>query len=254
MIGYIYKVTNLVNGKIYIGSTIRKLSVRWSNHLHDSKNPKCRFHYAIRKHGSVNFNMEPIFCTKEINDLHDIENKFIEFYDSINFDKGYNSITAGGNRDLISFQMKAAWRDPETRTRRTLALKKAGLKRGDPIIGVSMYDGHIKEFSSINQAGVTGGFAKPGILWSINKECVTSQKYVWFRKSEDIDFVKEAERRLGGFKRYLVSPIKRTDKFTKEVKVYPTVKDVEADGFKVKNVIRAIKLPKRCFQYVWEYA
>jgi len=52
--GYIYKITNQVNQKIYIGKTISSISTRFSQHLWESFNPKCNgynfiLHKAIRK-------------------------------------------------------------------------------------------------------------------------------------------------------------------------------------------------------------
>ena len=36
-IGYIYKITNLINGKCYIGQTSRTIEERFKQHLKDSK-------------------------------------------------------------------------------------------------------------------------------------------------------------------------------------------------------------------------
>lgn len=33
---YIYKITNKVNGKIYIGKTIYSIQKRWEEHINDS--------------------------------------------------------------------------------------------------------------------------------------------------------------------------------------------------------------------------
>ena len=33
--GYIYKITNNINGKVYIGKTDFTVESRWKNHLHD---------------------------------------------------------------------------------------------------------------------------------------------------------------------------------------------------------------------------
>lgn len=57
----IYKITNNINDKIYVGQTIRSLEKRKSRHLNDarygSKNP---IHRAIRKYGVENFVFETI--------------------------------------------------------------------------------------------------------------------------------------------------------------------------------------------------
>ena len=63
----IYKATNLINGKCYIGKTISKDFVKyWFNHLKEAfKSEKIKrvFHNAIRKYGPENFMFEVLeFC------------------------------------------------------------------------------------------------------------------------------------------------------------------------------------------------
>ena len=38
--GNIYKITNLINGKMYIGLTTHDIDKRWHNHIKDSKSKK----------------------------------------------------------------------------------------------------------------------------------------------------------------------------------------------------------------------
>lgn len=94
----IYKITNKINGKIYIGQTIRTLKERWKNHKEQAKSGKrCRaIHHAIRKYGIENFTVEQIDLAVSQEELNEKERYWIEFYDSTNRDKGYN-LTDGGN-------------------------------------------------------------------------------------------------------------------------------------------------------------
>ena len=55
----IYKITNKVNNKFYIGKTISTLQIRWGRHLTSAKmNSQTHLHRAIRKHGDSAFIIE----------------------------------------------------------------------------------------------------------------------------------------------------------------------------------------------------
>ena len=38
---YIYKITNQINGKIYIGKTLKTISSRWKEHCREAKRVRC---------------------------------------------------------------------------------------------------------------------------------------------------------------------------------------------------------------------
>ena len=72
----IYKVTNQVNGKIYIGQTVQTIGRRKTEHLRDSKRGlKGYFNNAIRKHKADVFVWERICrcATKKEADLRAAE-------------------------------------------------------------------------------------------------------------------------------------------------------------------------------------
>lgn len=99
MIG-IYKITNLVNGKVYVGKSV-DIEERWEDHKRESFNRKSKdynkyLYQSIRKHGLENFSFEVIEeCSKE--DLNDREIYWIKEYQSFPPDlgKGYNSYPGG---------------------------------------------------------------------------------------------------------------------------------------------------------------
>ena len=49
--GYVYCVKNIVTNKLYIGQTTRTPTLRWKQHIKDSKKRDCYFHRAINKYG-----------------------------------------------------------------------------------------------------------------------------------------------------------------------------------------------------------
>lgn len=96
--GVIYKVTNLINNKIYIGQTIQTLSKRKRTHINDSLNPTCPFHHAIKKYGKENFKWEIIDKAFSFNELNEKEIFWIDFYDCYaNPKKGYNALKGGSS-------------------------------------------------------------------------------------------------------------------------------------------------------------
>lgn len=84
----IYKATNIVNGKVYIGQTVKTLEERKAGHIESSKNPVFRFHKAIARYGIDNFKWEVIDTATSIDELNQKEGYWIEFYNS--YRNGYN--------------------------------------------------------------------------------------------------------------------------------------------------------------------
>lgn len=89
MITGIYKITNNINGKIYIGQSI-DIEHRWNEHQKAKTN--FYLHNAIRKYGIENFDFEIIEeCEEHL--LNSREIFWIDYYDSYN--NGYNLTTGG---------------------------------------------------------------------------------------------------------------------------------------------------------------
>lgn len=93
----IYKATNLINGKVYIGQTTKSLEERKAYHKRDAKRINTYFYRAINKYGWENFKWEILeddISTRE--DLDDREKYYISLYDSFdNKEKGYNTQSGG---------------------------------------------------------------------------------------------------------------------------------------------------------------
>lgn len=97
MKGIIYKITNKVNGKSYIGQTRYTLEFRWRQHIHKKDNTY--FHNAIRKYGEDNF-IKEILEECDVNYLNSREIFYIAKYNT--FKEGYNLTIGGdGNRVLL---------------------------------------------------------------------------------------------------------------------------------------------------------
>lgn len=91
---YIYKITNLINNKIYIGLTTRSVEVRWKEHLRGTQ----MIDNAIAQYGKDNFIIETIEeCSEELVDEREIY--WIDYYNS--FNDGYNYTLGGRDNKMI---------------------------------------------------------------------------------------------------------------------------------------------------------
>jgi hypothetical protein len=100
-IGYVYKITNEINDKMYVGQTIKPIAARLNTHF--SKYSRCaRLKSAIAKYGKRNFRIDILaqFSAETLQDLTNVLNKsevsWISYLETL-FPKGYN-LTAGGDR------------------------------------------------------------------------------------------------------------------------------------------------------------
>lgn len=103
----IYKITNLINNKIYIGYTSRTIERRFYEHKRDSfsksdKSQNSCLHQAIKKYGKENFIIEEILNFNESEqDWRELEQYYISFYNSL-APNGYN-ILVGGDSPPVKY-------------------------------------------------------------------------------------------------------------------------------------------------------
>lgn len=93
MVG-IYKITNRVNNKVYIGQS-KNIEQRWKAHRTRYWSGKYAIQKAMIKYGIDNFDFT-VLEECEIDELNNKEIYWISYYDSHNSDKGYN-LTDGGD-------------------------------------------------------------------------------------------------------------------------------------------------------------
>lgn len=100
----IYKVTNKINGKFYIGYTSKSLEERKRTHLLGSKYASyfSLFYCAIRKHGVDNFDWEIIDEATSIKESEEKEKFWIREMNSCNPSIGYNITKGGTGGDVTS--------------------------------------------------------------------------------------------------------------------------------------------------------
>lgn len=109
--GCIYKITNLVNNKIYIGFTTKSKEDRWKRHISSMNNKKYAsslLYKAIKKYGKENFKIEELLSGNySKNELSELEKQYIKNLNSFSIN-GYNLNEGGqgGNMYIRTKEIK----------------------------------------------------------------------------------------------------------------------------------------------------
>ena len=217
--GCIYKITNKVNGKVYIGQTIRTVQTRWKQHIQSAfreknKNRSPLLYNAIRKYGADSFEIVELEkCSNNILDEREIY--WIKQYDS--YKNGYNCTIGGrGNVKCFDEEILKLWNDglsvkqisnklhltyhvislrlqnvgisQESINERMLAT--ASRTKGKPIYQYDIDGNFIQGFESAREAKIHIGRGK--IKCTPTKRYKTLYGYQWkFYKADKIDSVRE---------------------------------------------------------------
>jgi len=106
--GYIYKIENLVNNKVYIGQTTMNIQKRKDRHFHSLKANKHHNHHlqrAFNRYGSSNFDFKILNWANTQDELNKLEIYYMDKYDCLDRNKGYNIRLGGANGKLSSETM-----------------------------------------------------------------------------------------------------------------------------------------------------
>lgn len=100
----VYKTTNLINNKIYVGVHKTINANIFDGYIGNSinsksnyfiKHPVCVFHFAVKKYGYDNFKRETLFAYKNLQDALNKEREIVT-YDFIKREDTYNVALGGG--------------------------------------------------------------------------------------------------------------------------------------------------------------
>lgn len=155
--GTIYKIENLVNGKVYIGQTIRDVDRRLQCHLvklRGNYHNNNYFQNAFNKYGEGNFETSII----EKCNVEQIDNREVYWINYYKNSVGVYNIEGGGNyhkivttetRKKLSMKSKSSWLNDEIRNKRLRGLKY-GKDNPNSRVVICVTDGKI--FESMTKA------------------------------------------------------------------------------------------------------
>lgn len=102
---YIYKITNIINNKIYIGATTKTVKDRFRSHIKDSKSNRCKhrpLYKAFNEYGIDNFNIEIIEECKNCERF----DREIFWIDRLNtYNNGYNDTYGGEGKQKFNYDI-----------------------------------------------------------------------------------------------------------------------------------------------------
>lgn len=156
----VYKITNTVNGKVYIGKTIKfSFQERWVRHCAAARRGShFHFHNAIRKYGADAFLVEVLYRAKTSEELSKMETFFIVLHQSHKPENGYN-MTLGGDglvateevRKVLSVKARGRIVSEDSRRRMSEAKRGKRPKASDANLGRKHSDQRKEEISAFFQ-------------------------------------------------------------------------------------------------------
>lgn len=107
----VYKITNKITGRVYIGQTTESIEKRWQRHKGYQSNDGTYFHNAIKKYGPENFIVEIIDEAKDQQELNDLEFFYINKYKDNCYNTKFENKKCGGdtlsyNKNLNKIKLK----------------------------------------------------------------------------------------------------------------------------------------------------
>lgn len=218
---YIYRITNKINNKCYIGQTRHSIKRRFGDHVRGCKNNSL-IHQAIKKYKKENFEVEQLIECNNLEELDEKEKYFIQVFNSV-APNGYNLEYGGNSQKELSEITKQKIRN--TRKRRV-------------VISQHIETGEIVEYSSVLEAEKITKVSQTYIRRCCLGKMYCSKKLRWKYK-EDSNFPKCLTP-----KQKMSRPIKYKCLSTGEIKEFESVRSVAQFGF-VRNIVQLVLNGKR---------
>lgn len=166
----IYKIKNLLNGKVYIGQSI-DIKRRFKDHKKEIKNNNVYpLYHSIRKYGIENFEFNVIEHVSNNDELNIKEQFWVDYYKSFNRSYGYNiRIDCTNNYGVLHSE----------KTKQDISKKLRGIKRSDKT----------KEKMSLAKKGKIFTKESRAKMSNAQKAIMTPERAKWVRSFRKNHFI-----------------------------------------------------------------
>ncbi len=175
--GCIYKITNCINQKLYVGLTLSDAETRFKKHISMIYSNGCSALYgAIKKYGIESFIVETICLSNDKKELMNLEKHYISELNTVS-PNGYNLTTGGENcrvtdktkqkistrlkgreikwAEKVSKGVKKLWENEEYRAKQTKQRKQKRGKYRDGIVKPLRLDLPSEKINQLYKEGKT---------------------------------------------------------------------------------------------------
>lgn len=182
MFGYIYKTTNKINGKIYIGQHIRS---SFDNNYFGSGTI---IQNAIKKYGKSNFTVELLEEAFSLDSLNELEKEYISKYNSVDEKIGYNIKLGGNNSPCPNYIKDKISKANKNKYKNHTYINKLGIEKH---IDKSELENFLNDGWSLGRCQST--------IDNLKRRYNYSSKGMLGKKQSDVQ--KEAARKANSYKR-----------------------------------------------------
>ena len=159
----VYKVTNSITAKAYIGQTTRTLEERWTEHCKPALKYRSALSSAVQKYGKENFTIEELGTADTQGELDTLEKSMIEKHTTL-APNGYNLKEGGlggalgqGAKDKLSRANKGKTLNSEAKQKMSAALKgKLNINARKRVVGTSIKTGEQLVFAHAGEGDSLG--------------------------------------------------------------------------------------------------
>lgn len=284
---YIYKATNRINGKSYIGQTVDYRSRVWQ-HQRCYEKEKCKFHDAIQGFGFDNFDWEILKTCENKKEADQSERYYIEYYNS--YRDGYNENKGGVgghnavpvvclslNGEFVKRYDSAADAEKDgfnnvnvilccknklyTCKKHLFMFEEDYLKHGSkkhikpeskcmkPVIQCDMNGNFINEFKSVQQAAIETGTRRTSISGVLTGKYKSANGFIFtYKESFPIKNLEEHRHNKKGRKVAQIDP-----KTGLIIKIFDRISDAGKElGVNYKAIHKVVDMPDRtAYGYKW---